>query len=55
MPTHTREHLDRALEAFATVRKRYDIPEFDPENLPTADHEDWSWFMPDQAKSAQIA
>ncbi|MBP1690058.1 MAG: bioF [Deltaproteobacteria bacterium] len=52
MPTHTREHLDRALEAFAQVRKRYDIPEFDPENLPVADCEDWSWFMPDQTKSA---
>ena len=48
MPTHTREHLDRALDAFARVRKRYDIPEFDPENLPVADREDWSWFMPDQ-------
>ncbi len=48
MPTHTREHLDRALDAFAQVRKRYDIPEFDPENLPVADREDWSWFMPDQ-------
>jgi len=52
MPTHTREHLDRALDAFAQVRKRYDIPEFDPENLPVADCEDWSWFMPDQTKSA---
>ncbi len=50
MPTHTREHLDHALDAFATVRKRYAIPEFDPENLPVADREDWSWFMPDHAK-----
>jgi 8-amino-7-oxononanoate synthase len=48
MPTHTREHLDLALDAFAQVRKRYDIPEFDPQNLPVADREDWSWFMPDQ-------
>ena len=48
MPTHTRAHLDHALDAFAQVRKRYDIPEFDPENLPVADREDWSWFMPDQ-------
>ncbi len=55
MPTHTREHLDRALDAFAQVRKRYDIPEFDPENLPVADKEDWSWFMPDTTKSAQPA
>lgn len=55
MPTHTREHLDRALDAFAQVRKRYEIPEFDPDDLPTADHEDWSWFMPDQTKSAQPA
>lgn len=55
MPTHTREHLDRGLEAFAQVRKRYEIPEFDPENLPVADKEDWSWFMPEQAKSAQPA
>lgn len=52
MPTHTREHLDRALEAFATIRKRYAIPEFDPENLPVADQMDWSWFLPDEAKSA---
>ena len=54
MPTHTREHLDRALDAFALVRKRYHIPEFDPENLPRADKEDWSWFVPDQAKSATL-
>lgn len=52
MPTHTREHLDRGLDAFAQVRKRYDIPEFDPENLPVADKEDWSWFMPEQTKTA---
>ena len=37
MPTHTREHLDHALDAFAQVRKRYEIPEFDPENLPESD------------------
>ncbi len=52
MPTHTREHLDRALDAFAKVRKRYEIPEFDPENLPTSDAYDWSWFVSDKAKSA---
>jgi 8-amino-7-oxononanoate synthase len=56
MPTHTRAHLDRGLDAFAKVRKRYAIPEFDPENLPTADREDWSWFMPDRnGKAAQPA
>jgi 7-keto-8-aminopelargonate synthetase-like enzyme len=54
MPTHTREHLDRALDAFAQVRKRYPIPEFQPDNLPVADKEDWSWIMPDQAKSAAM-
>ncbi len=52
MPTHTRAHLDHALDAFAQVRKRYPIPEFDPENLPVADVEDWSWLMPQEAKSA---
>jgi len=52
MPTHTREHLDRALDAFATVRARYDIPTFDPENLPVADREDWSWFMPARTPSS---
>ena len=52
MPTHTREHLDRALDAFATVRARYDIPTFDPENLPVADREDWSWFMPERTPSS---
>jgi 8-amino-7-oxononanoate synthase len=52
MPTHTRAHLDLALDAFALVRKRYDIPEFDPDNLPVADTDDWSWLMPEQAKSA---
>jgi len=52
MPTHTRAHLDRALDAFAQVRKRYDIPAFDPDNLPVADKEDWSWLMPEQTKSA---
>jgi 8-amino-7-oxononanoate synthase len=52
MPTHTRAHLDRALDAFATVRARYDIPTFDPENLPVADREDWSWFMPARTPSS---
>ncbi len=52
MPTHTRAHLDHALDAFAQVKKRYVIPEFDPENLPVAESEDWSQLMPDQAKSA---
>jgi 8-amino-7-oxononanoate synthase len=51
MPTHTRQHLDHALDAFTQVRARYDIPVFDPENLPVADREDWSWFMPDQKRS----
>ena len=46
MPSHTREHLDRALEAFEIVKARYDLPEFDPDDLPVADSEDWSWFMP---------
>ncbi len=54
MPTHTREHLDRALDAFALVRKRYHIPQFDPGNLPNADKEDWSWLMPDRAKTATL-
>jgi 8-amino-7-oxononanoate synthase len=52
MPTHTRQHLDLALDAFAQVRKRYDIPVFDPDNLPIAEHEDWSWFMPDRKTAA---
>jgi 8-amino-7-oxononanoate synthase len=52
MPTHTRAHLDHALDAFAQVKKRYAIPEFDPENLPVADIEDWSHLVPAQAKSA---
>jgi 8-amino-7-oxononanoate synthase len=51
MPTHTRQHLDHALDAFTQVRARYDIPVFDSENLPVADREDWSWFMPDQKRS----
>lgn len=55
MPSHTRAHLDRGLEAFAQVKKRYAIPEFDPENLPVAEREDWSWFMPDQSKTAAPA
>ena len=55
MPTHTREHLDRALDAFAKVRKRYEIPEFDSENLPTSDAYDWSWFVADQSKTAAPA
>jgi 8-amino-7-oxononanoate synthase len=50
MPSHTREHLDRALEAFATVKGRYDLPEFDPDDLPVADAEDWSWFMPKEGQ-----
>jgi 8-amino-7-oxononanoate synthase len=52
MPTHTRQHLDHALDAFAQVRTRYDIPAFDPENLPVADREDWSWFMPERSPSS---
>jgi 8-amino-7-oxononanoate synthase len=50
MPSHEREHLDRALEAFAAVRARYPLPEFDPEDLPVAEAEDWSWFMPKEAQ-----
>ena len=46
MPSHTREHLDHALDAFKVVKSRYDIPEFDPDNLPVTESEDWSWFMP---------
>jgi 8-amino-7-oxononanoate synthase len=53
MPSHTREHLDRGLDAFAEVKKRYGahIPDFDPENLPVAAAEDWSWIMQDQSDS----
>jgi len=50
MPTHEREHLDRALEAFATVKQRYPLPDFDPEHLPVTDLEDWSWILPEGAK-----
>ncbi|XP_060084990.1 serine palmitoyltransferase-like [Ylistrum balloti] len=46
MPTHTKEHLDKALDAFSIIYKRYSIPKFDPDNLPVADKEDWSYFMP---------
>ena len=52
LPIRMTSELHAALDAFAQVRKRYDIPEFDPENLPVAACEDWSWFMPDQTKSA---
>jgi len=55
MPTHTRAHLDLALDAFAQVKKRYDIPEFDPANLPITDQQDWSWITPDGSLSAAIA
>ena len=55
MPTHTRAHLDLALDAFAQVKKRYDIPEFDPANLPITDQQDWSWITPDGSQSAAIA
>ncbi|NNL65106.1 MAG: aminotransferase class I/II-fold pyridoxal phosphate-dependent enzyme, partial [Myxococcales bacterium] len=51
MPTHEREHLDRALEAFSVVKARYPLPEFDPDDLPVADAEDWSWFMPQDAEA----
>lgn len=53
MPSHTRELLDRALEAFAVVKRRYDIPEFDPDDLPVAEAEDWSWFMPREGEGAK--
>lgn len=52
MPNHTRAHLDRALDAFAQVRARYPIPEFDPNKLPIADKEDWSWLLPEQSVTA---
>lgn len=55
MPTHTRAHLDLALDAFAQVKKRYDIPEFDPDNLPVTDQQDWSWITPDGSKTAATA
>jgi 8-amino-7-oxononanoate synthase len=52
MPSHTRELLDRALDAFAVVKSRYEIPDFDPDDLPVAESEDWSWFMPKEAAPA---
>ncbi|MEO6027350.1 MAG: pyridoxal phosphate-dependent aminotransferase family protein [Candidatus Binatia bacterium] len=55
MPTHTRAHLDLALDAFAQVKKRYDIPQFDPTNLPITDQQDWSWITPEGSQSAAIA
>lgn len=55
MPNHTRAHLDRALDAFARVRNRYPIPEFDPDNLPVANSEDWSWLMPEHSQPAALA
>jgi len=45
MPAHTREHLDRALDKFADIRKRYPIPEVDPDNLPIADGLDYTYFF----------
>jgi 8-amino-7-oxononanoate synthase len=55
MPTHEREHLDRALEAFATVKARHDLPEFDPDDLPVTEAEDWSWFMPGKVEEFRAA
>jgi len=52
MPSHERDHLDQALEAFATVKARYDFPDFDPENLPVAEVEDWSVLFPAEVEKA---
>jgi hypothetical protein len=52
MPSHTREQLDRAHEAFAAVKARYEIPEFDPDDLPVAESEDWSWIDPNRGQPA---
>jgi phosphate transport system protein len=52
MGERAEEMIRVALDAFAKVRKRYEIPEFDPENLPTSDAYDWSWFVSDQSKTA---
>jgi len=53
MPSHTREHLELALDAFAAVKDQYPIPDFDPDQLPVAEQEDWSWFMPQAASETR--
>jgi len=55
MPSHERDHLDRALDAFALVRARYDFPDFDPDHLPVAAVEDWSVLFPAQAEKPAAA
>ncbi len=47
MPAHTVEHLDRAIDAFGEIRKRFDIPEVDGDELPHASGPDFRYFMPD--------
>lgn len=44
-PMHEREHLDRALDAFGSLKQRYTLPEVDPENLPRAEQMDFSYFF----------
>ena len=40
-PTHTREHLQTALDVLATLARRYPVPNVDPATVPVATRMDF--------------
>lgn len=50
-PAHTREHLEKALEIFAVLARKYKIPKVDPDNLPVAQEMDFSYLFPQDGEA----
>ena len=44
-PAHTREHLQKALDALAELKDRYYIPEVDEASLPVKEDMDYTYFF----------
>jgi 8-amino-7-oxononanoate synthase len=52
-PAHRMEHLERAVEVFASLRRRYPIPEVDVARLPVKSEMDLTYFL-SPAPPAQV-
>jgi 8-amino-7-oxononanoate synthase len=52
MRGHTREHLQTALDVLAELKKRYPIPDVDPDTLPAASEMDFAQYLQPQHRRA---
>ncbi len=55
MPTHTREHLQKALDVLGGLIEKYPAVQVDPDEVPEREEMDFSYLLPQEAEAAEVA